>query len=399
MRNNSVLEGDERWFPRPADIIAYNLLEAMRGPSCPICSLMRRGEERFIFSLFWENVNAPSIRKRLRDSLGFCKTHTRAVRQAVNQPWVGPLGVAILYRDFARTILERVRRPVPIYARPFARPERRALRLLTPKQRCWICERADETEHAYLSTLTAGLDASPALRDVYADSLGLCLAHTDQALDAVRTEKARRVLAAVAQRRAQGENAEALRGFLLRLCGTADITPHTNLDMRCVGCKAEGAAEQDYLQALAPVDLVRIWKRLCPEHRILATEWALRRYANAREFAQDLLEQVLSERGAERYDCPLCVHTRNAAQTALLAARNDLASTACLPHIRLALQAAASVDVPAWIASLAQRLDHMAADLGEIIRKSDYRFSHEPLGDEQDAWLRALVLFGGETVA
>ena len=35
------------------------------------------------------------------------------------------------------------------------------------------------------------------------------------------------------------------------------------------------------------------------------------------------------------------------------------------------------------------------ADLGEFIRKNDYRYSDEPVGTERDAWLRALESISG----
>jgi uncharacterized protein (DUF2237 family) len=40
-----------------------------------------------------------------------------------------------------------------------------------------------------------------------------------------------------------------------------------------------------------------------------------------------------------------------------------------------------------------QRLALLKEQLAEIIRKSDYRYQHEPRGNEKDAWLRALQLF------
>lgn len=395
MRKYKVDQGDERWFPTPADIIAYNLMEAMRQPSCPVCVLMRRAEERFLFSLFWENVNSPHVRKRLRDSLGFCETHTRAVRQAVNHPWVGPLGIAILYRDFAQTVLEGVSRPAPLYTRLFGKENHRVLRLLSPQKRCWLCEQSEERERTYLGALVAGLDASPALRERYGESHGLCLTHADRASRAARTDKARRVIATVADRRAQRDDPDAANLLLCR-CGAADMPASPRLEMRCPGCRAEAMAEQAFLQAITPEDLSRIWARLCPKHRGQATLWTLHRYGSG--FAGDLVAQTLAADEAERLECPMCAHARNAAWAALATAGDHARDSVCLPHVRLALEAATPGDVRAWASALADRLESMTRDLGELIRKQDYRFSDEPLGEEKDSWLRALVFFGGEKV-
>lgn len=396
MRNHKVNQGDERWFPTPADIIAYNLVEAMRQPACPICALMRRAEERFLFSLFWENVNSPHVRKRLRDSLGFCETHTRAVRQAVNHPWVGPLGIAILYRDFAQTVLESVSKPAPLYARLSGRENHRLLCLLSPKKRCWLCEQSEERERTYLGALVAGLDASPALRERYGESHGLCLPHAEQASRAAHTNGARRVIAAVASQQAQRDEADAAANLLLCRCGAADITASARLELHCPGCRAETTAEQEFLQAVTPDDLIRIWPRLCPNHRGHATLWTLQRHGGG--FAYDLVTQALAENEAERCECPMCVHARNAARAALAAAGNEAGNDGCLPHARLALETATPVDTRAWASAIASRLESMTRDLGELIRKHDYRFSDEPLGEEKDSWLRALAFFGGERV-
>jgi hypothetical protein len=78
---------------------------------------------------------------------------------------------------------------------------------------------------------------------------------------------------------------------------------------------------------------------------------------------------------------------------ALYAASDGL----CLPHFR---QALAHLDGPATFGALveAQRAiwDSLDWKLSEAIRKSDYRFSHEPSGDEAGSWLRAIAALAGE---
>jgi hypothetical protein len=37
----------------------------------------------------------------------------------------------------------------------------------------------------------------------------------------------------------------------------------------------------------------------------------------------------------------------------------------------------------------------LAGELGEFIRKNDYRFSAENVGKEKDSWLRAIELVSG----
>jgi hypothetical protein len=69
----------------------------------------------------------------------------------------------------------------------------------------------------------------------------------------------------------------------------------------------------------------------------------------------------------------------------------------CLPHMDQALQAAAMPRAYQALQSICQaRIESLRAELGEFIRKSDYRFSKEPVGSEGNAWKRAANLTAGE---
>lgn len=64
----------------------------------------------------------------------------------------------------------------------------------------------------------------------------------------------------------------------------------------------------------------------------------------------------------------------------------------CLPHLRLVLGRTPNADARTRLVALQRdvwrRLD---GELAELIRKFDYRFAHEPVGTEADAWLRAVA--------
>ncbi len=47
-------------------------------------------------------------------------------------------------------------------------------------------------------------------------------------------------------------------------------------------------------------------------------------------------------------------------------------------------------------ALLTARLEALLADLDIFLRRSDHRFSHEPMGEAGDAWLRAIRAVGGD---
>jgi hypothetical protein len=45
---------------------------------------------------------------------------------------------------------------------------------------------------------------------------------------------------------------------------------------------------------------------------------------------------------------------------------------------------------------LTARLEALLVDLDTFLRRSDHRFTHEPMGDAGDAWLRAIRAVGGD---
>jgi len=366
--------------------------------------LMQRSEDRFLFSLFWENVNSTHVRHRLRQSLGFCEYHSRVVLLTVRQPWVGPLGVTILYRDFVNTVVGRLRGPTPLRARLFTKKADRVRRQLRPSRRCWLCELSEETEKTYLDALVEGMDTSPALRDHYSESCGLCIPHAERAMHASRTTDGRNAIVSHALSQGRALSAPAisiadLGRFLLGYRSIVEASPMSHpMETACPGCTAEAAAEQSALQGITPDDLTTIWPRLCSRHRSQATLGALRRLGVKEDFVQDIAERSLSDsEDSERdYECPVCCRAARAAKEVMSAADPHLGRTACLPHIRLALQDAHTEQVQAYVGSLVPRLEALSQEMSELIRKNDYRFSHEPLGEERDSWLRALAFFGSE---
>ena len=105
--------------------------------------------------------------------------------------------------------------------------------------------------------------------------------------------------------------------------------------------------------------------------------------------------------------CPLCahlgmqtpVHIRSLLQdleTSMGVAAFGAASGLCLPHLVMALDSGDPPGgLPVLIAHQQQGWQRLGAELGEFIRKSDYQFSGEPIGEERDAWRRAFRLLAG----
>ena len=107
-------------------------------------------------------------------------------------------------------------------------------------------------------------------------------------------------------------------------------------------------------------------------------------------------------------DCLACRMRDSTARLALGVLVDSLDETAlpqalagsaglCLPHLAQALQEAATPQAHQTLLAIQQeRLEALRGELGEFIRKNDYRFGKEPVGAEGNAWKRAAALSVGE---
>ena len=152
------------------NLTAYQLLEACREPGCPVCRMEQRSVERYLDNHFYENVNSPKWRDKLRASLGFCHEHAWL---AVNQRLGDALGFSIIYRDIVNHILSDLERggsaaqaprglgsllrQVPEQARAMIG---NMLAAITPRKRCPACEHLEETSRSTLSILVTELKTS-----------------------------------------------------------------------------------------------------------------------------------------------------------------------------------------------------------------------------------------------
>lgn len=175
--------------------IVYNLLEACREEGCPICRLEQKSVERYLDHHFYENVNSPGWRDRLRASLGFCREHAWL---GVDQRLGDALGYSIIYRDLLNSILNQLNDESSLSPPPRPRssllrqvPEttrkmiEKALTALTPRKHCPVCEHRDAATHTLLTVLVQELN-SPEMTDALQASAGLCLPHLRQTLEQVK---------------------------------------------------------------------------------------------------------------------------------------------------------------------------------------------------------------------
>lgn len=174
----------------------YDLLDACREPGCPVCRLEQRHEERYLDSQFYENVNSPGFRAKLRASMGFCREHAWL---AVSQGLGDALGFAIIYQDVITNTLRRLKKNSPAPAQrwrilPPRIPEQvrtkfeQAIAALTPQRKCPACQNRDEMLEIIISSLAGNLGMQE-LKSALDVSDGLCLPHLRSALQAVKDER------------------------------------------------------------------------------------------------------------------------------------------------------------------------------------------------------------------
>jgi hypothetical protein len=126
-------------------------LDALRQPGCPLCRLAAEASERWLRSLFHEQVTDAETRLLLRRQGAFCARHTEQALRTGD-----PLGSSIIYGDLARCALE-------IFPAKWS-------------PRCPLCEQEEEVVGAMRNTLLDHIEEAD-VRSTYEGSDGLCLPH------------------------------------------------------------------------------------------------------------------------------------------------------------------------------------------------------------------------------
>lgn len=178
---------------------AYKLIEACHEQGCPVCRLEQQAAERYLDNHFYENVNSPAWRDRLRLSLGFCHEHAWL---GVNQRLGDALGYTIIYHDMINTVINKLdEESAPAQtSRRWASllgqvPEQmrmligKILSAITPRKGCPVCEQRDEVSRMVLSVLADELGTS-GMTEALQASEGLCLPHLRRVLEHVQDRSA-----------------------------------------------------------------------------------------------------------------------------------------------------------------------------------------------------------------
>lgn len=79
----------------------YDYLEVFGHPDCPTCVLLSKWRSSYIDTFLYECVNDRSMRKRIRETGGFCKEHALAMMKKGD-----PLGHSVIYTTLIDEYIE-----------------------------------------------------------------------------------------------------------------------------------------------------------------------------------------------------------------------------------------------------------------------------------------------------
>ncbi len=146
------------------NFIYISLTDQFKRPGCPICRRLRRIEENEIFTILYENVNNPYLRKELMNSLGFCSYHSwMMIRVAEENPILGGLGPAIIYGDILAKYLESIEKNIVI-----------------GNGICIICENIRGFDESYVEYFAEKLDSTDILERYENSPSILCKRHYEK---------------------------------------------------------------------------------------------------------------------------------------------------------------------------------------------------------------------------
>ncbi|MGQ9694025.1 MAG: DUF6062 family protein [Thermodesulfobacteriota bacterium] len=170
----------------------FKLLEALKEPGCPVCTLVDRDSFRYLDALLYERVNDVRTRQELRKSLGFCNWHAWKTLEVNNCA----LGLAIIYGDILGILkknlqmkLKRIRNlnPFPaelsFWSKLFPGRELKSRKINEEKiERCPACRRAQIFEKYYLEILLDYINEQE-FEEKFSKSAGICFQHLQEAIE------------------------------------------------------------------------------------------------------------------------------------------------------------------------------------------------------------------------
>ncbi len=154
----------------------YNLIEALKEKGCPICTLLGRNTHKYMVSFLYESVNDPGVRKRIRESYGFCSRHAWQLKEIGDG-----LGLSIVYEDLLEntrmkieSMVQSVRSIKDLKTDPFVSGTKSYTRSI--EKSCPVCRLEKQNSERNIAAFLESLEDSE-FKKLYMQSSGLCMPH------------------------------------------------------------------------------------------------------------------------------------------------------------------------------------------------------------------------------
>ncbi len=179
------------------DVIYVSIKEALSKEGCPICRLLRKLEIEAIENLLYEHVLDPQVRNELRRNLGFCNYHSwLLVDYVLKNPWIGQLGVSIIYEDLLSTYLSKLREGE-----------------IVSNKDCELCRRVKYFEETYVNAFAKYLSSLDLINDYRESPSILCSKHLRYVIKSINDEDLKNDLMSIQVSKAE-KVLDRLRSFI-----------------------------------------------------------------------------------------------------------------------------------------------------------------------------------------
>jgi hypothetical protein len=144
--------------PRIKFVGYVELLKILTKSECAACFIIHRSIRHYISLVFLEELTVPEFRMPLRESLGYCRRHSKFVVPLISN--IRKMGVAIVYEDLLSIVEGRIEEThsTPVMSR------------------CPLCTIEAEID-AYTIQLIADYCGDSEFQERFQASPGLCLTH------------------------------------------------------------------------------------------------------------------------------------------------------------------------------------------------------------------------------
>lgn len=151
------------------DIIYISLADSTRENGCPVCRLIEKSEHKIIWTLLYEHVNDPYVRKIINEGNGFCSYHSwKIVSIAQNDPLLGGLGPAIIIEDLLKMYIMDIKNNKHAGVN------------------CYICDELNKAEDSYISSFAIKINKTDLLKRYKDNDYSiLCDRHFNEILNLV----------------------------------------------------------------------------------------------------------------------------------------------------------------------------------------------------------------------